>query len=287
MTLKISRVFNNNVVMVEAAGCQEMIVLGKGLGFQRKRGDEVQSDQVEKTFVLKQDSTTDHLLSLLSDISADYLEMSMQIVQQAENELKVTFRKTLYLTLMDHLSFAVSRRKKNEDLTNPLLWDTRQLYQKEYFIGKWALQLIKRKTGTCLPDDEAASIALHLVNAQADSSTDMSETMQMTKEVKDIINIVRYMFHTTLDEHSLNYDRFLIHLRFFLQRMHRNHDNTRSGEVDQFMSNHIRTKYPRAYNCALRISTYIESVYTHPLAEEEKVYLTLHIQRVTSREGSE
>lgn len=285
--MKVSRVFNNNVVMVETAEHQEMIVLGKGLGFQKKKGDEVQAGQIEKTFVLKQDPTTEHLLSLLTDISPDYLELSMQIVQKAENGLAATFRKTLYLTLMDHISFSVSRHHQNEDLTNPLLWDTRQLYQKEYAIGKWALQLIEEKMGVLLPEDEAASIALHLVNAQGDSGVDMSETMQMTKEVKDIINIVRYMFNTTLNEHSLNYDRFLIHLRFFLQRMHRHPDSSRSGEVDQFMFDHIRTKYPQAFRCALKIGKYIGSIYPHALADEEKVYLTLHIQRVTSRQESE
>ena len=45
--------------------------------------------------------------------------------------------------------------------------------------------------------------------------------MAMPKMIQSILNIVRYQFHTELDENSVNYERFLTHLKYFLQRMYR------------------------------------------------------------------
>ena len=46
--MKIEKVFNNNVVQILGINNEEIIVMGKGLGFQKKPGDEVNQDLIEK-----------------------------------------------------------------------------------------------------------------------------------------------------------------------------------------------------------------------------------------------
>ena len=100
--------------------------------------------------------------------------------------------------------------------------------------------------------------------------------MHITKMVGDILNIVTYTYNIKLDEKSLNYERFVTHLRFFFKRLYNNEKNKSN---DDFLLNQIKVKYPEAYRCMLKIERYLEK----ELDSEEQLYLTLHIQRVTER----
>ena len=126
----------------------------------------------------------------------------------------------IYLTLVDHISFAIQRQEKGIVVRNALLWEIKRFYNHEYLIGKEALAIIKRRLEIELPGNEAGFIALHIVNAQLGNG-EMQQTMAMPKMIQSILNIVRYQFHTELDENSVNYERFLTHLKYFLQRMYR------------------------------------------------------------------
>lgn len=44
--MKIEKVFNNNVVQILGINNEEIIVMGKGLGFQKKPRDEVNQDLI-------------------------------------------------------------------------------------------------------------------------------------------------------------------------------------------------------------------------------------------------
>ena len=51
--MEIKRIYNNNVVVaVNGADGPEMIAIGKGLAFQKKPGDSIEQEKVEKIFTL-------------------------------------------------------------------------------------------------------------------------------------------------------------------------------------------------------------------------------------------
>lgn len=62
--MKIDKVYNNNVVLAKGDNEEEIIVMGRGLGFQKKSGDKIDSTLVEKTFVM-QDNDIANELSLI------------------------------------------------------------------------------------------------------------------------------------------------------------------------------------------------------------------------------
>ena len=95
---------------------------------------------------------------------------------------------------------------------NPLLREVRTFYREEYLIGTFALDLIERRLGIAFPADEAASIALHIVNAEY--NTRMRDTIDMTKIIQDVLKLVGEYFHIELDETSTSYERMITHLRF-------------------------------------------------------------------------
>ena len=94
--------------------------------------------------------------------------------------------------------------------------------------------------------------------------------------VQDILNIVKYTYNTQLDENSLNYERFVTHLRFFFKRLSKKEV---VESEDGFLLEQVKIKYSQAYGCMLKVEKYLGV----QLTDSEKLYLTLHIQRVTAR----
>lgn len=185
----------------------------------------------------------------------------------------------IYITLTDHISCAVERANQGILLKNALLWEIKRFYNHEYLIGKEAAAIIGKRLGVELPEDEAGFIALHLVNAQMDRA-DMGETARMTKMIHQIINIVKYHFQMDLNEHSVHYERFITHLKFFAQRVFLG-DELNDGE-DGFLDT-IRNMYLNEYRCAGKIKDYVYKEFGKVLTEDEMIYLTIHMKRIITK----
>lgn len=279
--MEIKQVLNNNVVVAANKDNQEVIVMGKGLAFKKKPGDTVDIAQIEKTFVLKDTETTDKLVELMQEVSEEYLDLSYRIIEIARTKLGYKLDDYLYIALTDHLSFAISRHKSGIDLKNPLLWEIRKYYKEEFQIALKGLDIIEENIGVRLADDEAASIALHLVNSQL-TGENMESAVQVTQLVDNILTIVKYYFQLGLNENSVSYERFLTHLRFFAIRLVRKEKTNET--FDHFLYEQVKQKYKKSFSCAERIALYIAKNYDWQISEDEKVYLTLHIYRVTNRQ---
>src|SRR5699024_1925817 len=158
MTVKITKVLNNNAVIIKDEG-QEKIAIGAGVGFGKGKNDIIQMSKVEKLFVLKEN---EKLQQLLLRIPEEHLILTEEIIRYAEQYLDSKLNDHILLVLTDHISFAIGREKEGINVQNKLLQEIKILYKKEFEIGLWALDLIKEKAGITMPIDEAAFIALHL-----------------------------------------------------------------------------------------------------------------------------
>ena len=164
--MKIEKVLNNNVVVALDENGAETVLMGRGLGFGRREGDEAPPDKVEKRFTLHSDQLSDRFQQLITSIPLPHFLMSERIINHAKIALGKELSDSIYVTLPDHISAAVNRYKEGIVLPNPLLWDIRQLYKDEFRVGLKANEIVKEETGVEFTDDEAAFIALHFVNAQ-------------------------------------------------------------------------------------------------------------------------
>ena len=160
---------------------------------------------------------------------------------------------------------------------NPLLWEIQRVYENEFSVGKKALELIEEETGLKLGESEAGNIALHFINAQLNSEDNLNvNATKVTKQINDVLDIVKYTFNIDIDDKSINYQRFMTHIRFFFQRLSKN-QLAHSG--DDFLLNQVKDKYRKSYLCAVKIGKYLGV----DLGSEEEFYLTIHIQRITQR----
>lgn len=271
----INKVLNNNVVTIINENDEEAVVMGRGLAFQKKKGDEIDESKIEKIFVLENKSINEKLLTLVNDIPAKYLEIAEDIIKYAENKLSTKLNENIYLTLTDHISFAISRAEKNLEIKNAMLWDIKRLHRDEFDVGIHALRIIKENLNVELPEDEAASIAMHILNGELDQ--EMPEIVDMIKLIEEILKMVKYHFNIDLDEDSINYYRFVTHLKFFTQRLS---SGRYYEDNDNDLFDMIKLKYPKSYECTKRIEGFVKQKYNTQLTKEEMLYLIIHTARV-------
>jgi len=275
----IKKIFNNNAILAKDSDKHEFVVMGSGVGFKKSVGEKIDESLIEKTFILKQKDASEKFKLLLEDIPSEYVSLCYDIIEYAKNILSAELSDYIYVTLTDHISYALKLFDEDLNRPNPLIWEIKKFYTKEYEIGLKALEFIEDETGKKLPEDEACNIALHLINAQVNNAGGKVEDVaKQTKMIRDILNIVKYTYNIPLDEKSLNYERFVTHLRFFFQRLSKNQEVEAEAE-DDFLLKQVKVKYKKAYDCMLKIEAYLEK----ELSDEEKLYLTIHIQRVTQR----
>jgi len=275
-TLMIDKVINNNLVRSHKDG-REVLVMGKGLGFKKQKNDPIDGSLIERIYVIETKEKRSHLEELISKIPYEFIQTANEIITFASNSLDKKLDDSIWLGLTDHISFAVERFEKGIPVRNVLLWEISRFHSHEFLIGKEALRIIEKRHGVSLPDDEAGFIALYIVNAQLPDETKIQETMHMTKSLQKMLDIVKYHFGIELNESSLHYERFVTHLKYFLQRIIKGKAilNDDLGFIDV-----VKTKYPNEYRCSRKIEDYIRNEYQCDLSDDELIYLAVHIRRV-------
>ncbi|MGG0050997.1 BglG family transcription antiterminator LicT [Bacillus atrophaeus] len=276
--MKIAKVYNNNVVSVINEHDKESVIMGRGIAFQKKAGDKVDEGRIEKIFTLENKDVSEKFKTLLYEIPLECMEVSEEIISYAKMRLGKKINDSIYVSLTDHINFAIERHKKGLDIKNALLWETKRLYKEEFSIGKEALLMVEKKTGISLPEDEAGFIALHIVNAELNE--EMPNIISITKVMQETLSIVKYHFNIEFDEESLYYYRFVTHLKFFAQRLF---NGTYMESSDDFLFETVKEKYHCAYKCTEKIKQYIQKEYDYELTSEELLYLTIHIERVVKQ----
>lgn len=278
----IEKVLNNNVVISKNERGEEIICMGKGIAFQKRPGDRILKEAIQKEFVLKDSLATNQFSQLMADVPLEELELVKQIVDLAEGKLGVSLSSNIYVTLTDHIHYAICRAQEHIQLPNPLLFETKKFYPNEFQVAKEALELIQQNLAIELPIDEAGFIAFHFVNSQQGNG-DMQITLAATTMVRDILSIISKFFGIVFDEDSLNYQRIITHLQFFTQRYLKGES---SDEKDEFLYELVQGKYPKAFRCSERINDYLLKTQHEKMGMAEQIYLTIHIQRVVSEKQS-
>lgn len=270
--MKILKVINNNVVSAYDDKGKEVVVTGKGIGFKKKAEDQIDNDKIEKIFRLD-DAARREFEELIADIPYDHVQIVVRIIAKANELMKQKLSKSIYISLLDHLNYAIIRTKQGIKIENSILWEIKRFYTVEYQIGLQAIDIVREELGVELPEDEAGFIAMHILNAELGS--DMKKTSIVPSMLKDIYNIVGYSTKHEIDETSMYYDRFVIHIKFLLERMIKK--IAYRNEKDELYSM-VKAQFPESYRCALRIQTYLNRRMDYLIPEEELTYLTIHIE---------
>ena len=164
--MNIHKVINNNVISAFDEQNQEIVIMGRGIGFKAKSGDVIDESKIEKVFHMENHSMSKKFQDMLSDMPMEYMKISNDIIAYAKDSYDMKLNQSIYLALTDHINFAVQRYHKGVQLENALLGELKQAYDQEYKVGEYAIGLLKEQLGVKFSEHEAGFIALHFVNAK-------------------------------------------------------------------------------------------------------------------------
>ena len=273
----IHKIINHNIVISKDANGNEVILMGCGIAFNKKKGEEVDTQKLEKKFHLEKEVLDDNFLALLSEIPEDIFQVTHEIITYIKENVDSTISNRIYLTLLDHVHYAVQRYLQGIYMENMLIIEIKHLYGKEIELAKNAVAIINERLMINLPEDEAAFIALHIANAILD--LDISDIQRITTMVNEILNIVRYQMKISLDDSSISYARFITHLKFFARRLLKNISYDDADDIALYEM--VKERYPNEYKCMTAIETHVKNTYKQELSLTERLYLTMHLTRLS------
>lgn len=279
---KIVRVIGNNFVISEDKDGKEIIVRGLGIGFNKSQGDIISEDKVEKIYRMDSSKQINHLIELVERMPLEYISVCTDIIENAQLNLGKKLSQNIYVTLTDHICYALERKQTGLEYKNEMLWEIKNFYLAEFTQGERAIAIIKEKLGVELSEDEAGFIALHIVNAELE--TGISDMVNITKMIQGVIEIVENHYKITLNQESLDYGRFVTHLKFLGQRIFRNQTlQEDDSDFTLMIRNLIQENYPKEFLCAKRIQSYIQGNFGHLLSNEEMFFLMTHLGKLMKR----
>lgn len=275
----IHKILNNNVVVILDQNNEEQIVMGRGIAFKKRVGDNIDESIIDKIFMLKDQNVKNNFTELIKDIPMDYIEVAYEIMQYAKANVGENIDENLIISLSDHIHTAVERYIEGIEIKNVLLWDIKKFYKAEFEIGLKALDIIEQKLNVKLPEDEAGFIAMHVVNRIMNEN--IGNMYDITKIIQEILNIVKYYLGIKFDEDSVYFYRFVTHIKYFAQRLISG--KTYESDNEDSLFEIIKGRYQEPYKCVEKISEFIQKKYKYNLSDEEKLYLTIHIARIHNK----
>ena len=271
--MRIIKVFNNNSVAALSNELGDIIVTGSGVGFQKKIGDLVDENKIEKTYLSK-DKDQEKLTKDIENMAPIYYEITNKIVSKANKELETKFYGEIFLAISDHIAFAIKRIRENINLPNIILNDIKALYKKEYQIGLWALDYIEKKTKVRWEESEAGYIALYLVNfSMSDKTNNVAQVVTLTKEV---LSIIKETMGVDFEEDSMSYARISIHLKYLAERIF--HDVKGNSKDTTANIRKMLKENERLALCIEKIVAMIKQCYNYELSPDEQTFLAIHIK---------
>lgn len=271
--MKIIKKINNNVALAKDQKGNELIVFGRGVGFPAMPYELTDLSVVDRTFY----DVNDKYIYLLREVPEELILAADDIAKEAREELECELNPNLPFLLADHLNYVI-HHSSSVAIHTPLAYDVRHLYPQEYAIAHRGRQMLREKLKVDLPESETISIALHLLNAEAGNSN-MHSTIENLRVITELTELVEHYFDIRIDRESYSYSRFVMHLRYLVQRIKKGEPMPEDpATVELFRS--IRIEYPEDYDCSQLALAYLAKNWDWHCTRDEQLYLILHIHRV-------
>ncbi|MDU2239937.1 MAG: PRD domain-containing protein [Paenibacillus sp.] len=273
-SLRVAKVLNNNVIIANHPERGEVVVIGKGIGFNRKTGDSIPLEAVEKMFILTNQQEQEQYKQLVPQVDEQLIEIIGEIIMYITRKTQTDLNEHIHIALTDHLAFAIKRAEQDIAFHNPFLFETKEIYPMEFELAEYAIGLIKERLGVDLGEDEIGFVALHINSAM--TNRHISEVRGHAQLIADLVGIIEAELHFSILRHSLDYSRLLTHLRFAIERIRR---GEQVSEVDK-LEMLLKQEYPDLYSLAYKLTKVMEQRLKMPVYQAEVSYLTMHLHRV-------
>lgn len=269
----IQKVLNNNIVQCQIASQdEECMLLGKGIGFQKVRGDYVDNEKIEKAYFTRDQKNITRYMELVEKCDSSLVEVVEEIIQKMEQHFGNVYDEYLHIALLDHLNFSIYRYQNQIDIKNIFLEEFSIMYEKEYAFAKDMLSFINERLQVQLPDSEIGFITLHIHSALHEES--VSKSALYMQIIAACIEKIEDALQVHLDACSIERMRLITHLKFALERA------DKKIQISNPVLDSLKTTYPKTFALAMSLGDMMKDIYGIKLHEGEIGYLALHIQNI-------
>ncbi|WP_304362830.1 glucose PTS transporter transcription antiterminator GlcT [Bacillus sp. AFS041924] len=270
----IKKVLNNNVLIAKNPNHTEVVLLGKGIGFNKTKGDFISEGVVEKMFILTDEQKQKQYKSLINFMDEKLMGTLQQAIYLISERTGCTLNEQIHIGLTDHLIFAIKRIREGYNVDNPFLQETKAMYPEYFRIAQEVIDLINKEIDINLPIEEVGFVTLHIVSNL--SMEVVSEVNKFSQIIKELVIYIEDYLKIEIDKESIHYSRLVRHLRFLIDRIF--HGN--SSEESPALGIILKKEYPVCYDLAWKILKSIEVSLSKKASEAEVIYLTLHLERL-------
>lgn len=269
---QIIKVFNNNVLWVRQND-SEKVLYGNGIGYGKKTGDKLNDiSSVIKVFSLEENS--DKFRELTSFVDNELMGLCEEIIYFIYKELNEELDQKIHVSLTDHIAFTIKRLKSNDEIHNPFLIETETLYREEFEIAEKAVKIIEKRLNITIPKGEIGFITLHIHSAR--NSGKLSNTIKYAYITNKISDYLEKKLKIKINKKSLDYARFITHIRFAIERLVKN------SPIGNEFYDFIISQHKDAYKIAEETARIIEDELHIKVVKEETAYIAIHIEKLRS-----
>ena len=268
---------NNNVVLARDEIGREAILTGRGLGFQRKRGQDVDTSLISRRYILADNAQS--VAEVIAGIPLERLAFIERVFRKAARGLNTDVPSSTLIAVVDHINQAMERVRQGLAMDYPLRAEVAHLHPEELQLAEAMVEEINVAQEVQLPGGEAVALALHLFTAAIGAPSAQAASEQ-SRLIGQVMGLLEKSFGEAFDADSVNAARFAVHLRYFLVRA-RTAVQIEDG-TSSLVAEALRTSDPDAYRVARRIRDLLEIRLNTIVTDDETAYLALHIARLTS-----
>lgn len=273
--ITVQKVLNNNVVIADHPIYKEVVLIGKGIGFNQKSGSQITNDVAEKTFLLRDEKERENYVNLLPNIDERMIDFMNDVLIHIEKRMNRSLNEHIHVALTDHIAFAVNRVKQQIRFSNPFLYETESLYPKEYQVAHEVIDMIEGKFDLRFPEGETGFIALHIHSAVTDKS--IRDINRHNKLIGDLVDLTEKTLAIKLDKQSINYHRLVQHFHRAIDRIYNGEELGEELRLKEM----LKQEYPICYNLAWKLIKIMQNQLNKNVDAAEVVYITIHLHRLT------
>lgn len=267
----VIKALNNNMVLIKEHGV-EKILLAKGIGFNKKFGDILEDNlEVDKVFSIEDKKNQENLKEVYNRVDGEFVAICEEALAEISEELGEELNETIHIGLIDHLAIAMKRLKNKEQINNPFIVEIETLYSVEFEMAKKIVNKLQDKYEIDFPEGEIEFITLHIHSAR--NGKMLSNSIKYSYLSNKIIIYIEEKFNSKIDKRSLDYARFLSHVRFTIERVLT--DTVLKNDLTEI----IKKSYPISYEIAEGASKIIEETLDKKVCDDEVAYIAMHVER--------
>lgn len=276
--MKVIQSYNQNAVSVLDKDGSELVLIGRGIGFGKKKGDTIDISKASKVFKYYYTTYEKKLIESLNEVPEDILLMSEEITVKASELLEEELNPAFLFSLSMHIQYALDRAAEYGEIINPFSYELKYIYPKEYQAAQWSVDYLRKKYNLFLYDSEIIFFTLHFVNGLQSSTSQFNEVVKLSNILGNITELIDREFHVPINKDSLFYSRFILHLRYFILRK-LNGDYVINEELEE-LYHYASSKFLEADTIVCKIDTLLKEKYEFDFEQDENLYLMLHVQRL-------